>query len=654
MVLDREQRSRIRKAILACRRVLTEGFDQQLRYYGFLPDRIVNVPLERQEVQRRLREAVGREAASFQEARKRYLQHTVFTFLNRMLALRMAEANGLVTETVVTRPEYGGYSRRERDLADECPELAAQTGKLQQKALELALSEMQQTMHDHLLFRDRSPYTVLMPELSAYHRVREILMQLPEEVWHEFELLGWAYQFFNSEERREIRQRLRRNPEADDIPPLNQFYTVDWIVRALVENTLGRLWLEMHPDSPLRGKLAYLVPVRNGFRPPGIPLSVEEIKVLDPACGSGHFLLGAFDLLFAMWREERPDLPAWRIPALILEHNLYGVDVDLRACQIAATALWFKARTTFERLKGDNPAARFEPRRINIVCADIRFVDSDRRSRFLQQFAHDPDLRRIVEQTLQACEDAFEIGSLLRIRQPFEHLFRERKKRVNEVRYKQEELQLFVVREEQLSLDDVPVAVPKELTVVEIVDCIKEFVRRASEAQDMGSLLFGLDAEYAVQLVDVLTDCYDVVLMNPPYGAMPPRCKEYARKHYPRTHSDYYAAFIEQAVDLCREGGYVGALTGRTFLFLRSFQKLREEILRWEALPEVVWDLGFNVLDEATARYAAFTLRKRHPGDGVDWENHPVTFFRLTDWDWDEKRIKFEEALSSMKSSEVV
>ncbi|HEX29462.1 TPA: hypothetical protein ENG04_05210 [Candidatus Poribacteria bacterium] len=166
----------------------------------------------------------------------------------------------------------------------------------------------------------------------------------------------------------------------------------------------------------------------------------------------------------------------------------------------------------------------------------------------------------------------------------------------------------------------------------------------------MGSLFFGLDAEQAVHLVEVLTDNYEVVLMNPPYGAMSSTCKEYARKHYPRTHSDYYAAFIEQAIELAKSGGYVGALTGRTFLFLKSFQKLREEILRGDALMEVLLDLGFNVLDEATARYAAFTLRKRHDNDGVDWSEHPVTCFRLTKWDWDEKRIKFEEALSEYKA----
>jgi hypothetical protein len=164
----------------------------------------------------------------------------------------------------------------------------------------------------------------------------------------------------------------------------------------------------------------------------------------------------------------------------------------------------------------------------------------------------------------------------------------------------------------------------------------------------MGAEFFGMDAEQSLHLVDVLTDSYDVVLMNPPYGAMTANCKAYAKRHFPRTDNDAYAAFIEQAIRLLKPGGYVGALTGRTFLFLKSFQELREEILRSEALPELVWDLGFNVLDEATARYASFTLRKRHEHDGVDWQQHPVTFFRLLDWAWDEKRVKFEEALKEI------
>ncbi len=222
---------------------------------------------------------------------------------------------------------------------------------------------------------------------------------------------------------------------------------------------------------------------------------------------------------------------------------------------------------------------------------------------------------------------------MLRIRQPFEKLFESRRKGWTKTSFAQEQLATFF-----------PEAIPKEDTVEEIVEKIRTFVKEAVESRDMGTLLFGFDAERAISLVDVLTNYYDVVLMNPPYGAMPAKCKAYAKESYQRTHRDYYTAFIEQAIDLCKQGGYVGALTGRTFMFLKSHQKLREEILRAEALPEVVLDLGFNVLDGATARYAAFTLRRRYEGDGVNWKEHPVTFFKLTDYAWDEKRVMFEES----------
>ena len=646
--MNRDERVLIREQILAGRRLLRREFDELLRLYGLLPDRKVNAPAGRRELRAILDEAMNREGVDYAVGRDRYLEHAAFTFLNRALALRVAEANGLILETIPARPEYGDRSRRERDLADADPELAGQPEKLAQEVLRQAFSEMRERVR--LLFDDEEPlYGVLLPRLPAYRELRQILAQVPEHLWRELETLGWAYQYFNSQERDEIRRRLRRNPTPDEVPPLNQFYTVDWIVRALVQNTVGRLWLEAHPDSALRGKLDWLVPVATHFVPPARKLDLANFKVLDPACGSGHFLLGAFDLLIEMWREARPDLPDWELPARILEHNLFGIDVDLRACQIAASALYLKAQVAFERLRGDDRRAAFHPRSLNVACADIRFTDGDRRAGFLARFAANRDVQQIVKETLVACEHAFEIGSLLRIRQPFMELFEARKAKPAELQEVARQLSFLTPEFEQLSLGDVPVTVPKELTVEEIVASIREYVRQASQAHDLGSRLFGYDAERAVELIDVLTERYDVILMNPPYGAMSPACKTYARDHYPRTHNDFYGAFIEQAVDLCVEGGYVGALTGRTFMFLKSFQKLREEILRKDALPEVVWDLGFNVLDEATARYAAFTLRRRHSADGVEWRDHPVTFFRLTDWDWDEKRARFEEAVAAME-----
>jgi len=415
-----------------------------------------------------------------------------------------------------------------------------------------------------------------------------------------------------------------------------------------VHNTLGRLWLGTHPGSGLAERLDYLVPVRNGFPASGQPLKIEELKLLDPACGSGHFLLEAFDLLFEMWREACPEMPPWQIPAKILENNLYGVDIDLRACQIAALALYLKARTLFEAYK--DAGAVFRPARINIVCADVRFTDGGRRQAFLAYFENrlGPTFRKAVEKFIEAAANAFSIGSLLKTVGPIEEALAAVSVPVTPGR---RGVQVKIFGLPELVQEELRVPAGKGYSVQEILELIREYIRQASAKNDMGTLFFGLDAEKAVHLIDVLSERYDIILMNPPYGAMPAVCKNYAREHYPRTHSDYYAAFIEQAVNLTRPGGYIGALTGRTFLFLKSFQRLREEILRRDALPEVVLDLGFNVLDGATARWAAFTLRKRWPGDGVRWQDHPVAFFRLTPWQWDEKRVKFEEALAGMAAS---
>lgn len=645
--MEKEQRDKIRPMVLACRRHLWDEFDQQLRLCGLLPERKLPAPPDRQEIRSRLDEALQREGEDYAKARRRYLRSAAYTFLNRMLALRVSEAHGLIVETIQTRPEYGGRSRRERDLADSEPALITNPEAFIQRALKEAYDEV--SAYVPLLFRPDDPYAILTPRLQAIRQVRQELEALSADLWCEFETLGWAYQYFKSEENQEIRRNLRGAPKPDEAPIINQFFTVAWIVKALVHNSLGRLWLEAYPSSPLKKKLDYFVPIENSFQPPERTIQIQQLKVLDPACGSGHFLLGSFDLLLDMWQEEHPDMPAWRFPALILENNLYGVDIDLRACQIAAAALYLKARTVFEKLKEGDPQAQFEPKRINIVCADIHFTNGNRRERFLSQFDGELQIRRIVDQTLQACENAYEIGSLLEIRQPFEKLFAQRVKKPADFKEEAKQLSLFTPEMEQLNFSDLPVQVPKAFTLAEIVRGIQDYLRQASQRQDMGAEFYGMDAENALHLVDILSEPYDVILMNPPYGAMTATCKAYAKKHFPRTHNDAYAAFIEQAVRLCQPGGYVGALTGRTFMFLRTFQKLREEILRSEALPELVWDLGFNVLDEATARYAAFTLRKRYDQDGVDWKMHPVTFFRLTEWAWDEKRVKFEEALKEVK-----
>ena len=213
--MNREERSQIRRMVLNARRILEEELDGLLRLYGLLPDRIVPVPGDRAAVHEQLKLAVERERQGpapipYPQARQRYVRQSAFTLLNRLLALRVAEANGLILETITPRPEYGDRSRRERDLADAEPELGAQPEPLAHAALRQAFAELRHYIPQ--LFGSDEPYVLLLPRLPAYRRLRAEFAALPEGLWKEFETLGWAYQFFNSEEREEIRRRLRRNP----------------------------------------------------------------------------------------------------------------------------------------------------------------------------------------------------------------------------------------------------------------------------------------------------------------------------------------------------------------------------------------------------------------------------------------------------------
>ena len=680
-VLTKEQRDELRRLVSRARALAEDAVTVRLRSLGLWsscetdhahkeqcylwPADKLRLDAEEAQLRDRILAAVQREAVGFgdiaepertRSAIQRYLQGCAFTFVNRLAALRAMEVRGLIAETLVRRDKYGDRSLRERRLADEHPELGPDD--LLAAALEEGFKEAGEEVA--VLFDPSDPYALVKPDAR---RRRDLLLlfghEIREEFWQSDDILGWIYQFYNEEARRNYKRR--GHPDPDDVPVINQFYTTPWLVHFLVDNTLGRVWIDAggpQPHGGVRDVCRYLLE-GVGTKLGALVRHPREIRVLDPACGSGHFLLYAFDVLWRIWRQVEPELSPEETAAAILEHNLFGVDIDLRACQLAALGLYLKAKTY---------APKIRVRALNIICADVRLLDGERRKTFLVRFEHDPELKALVEKLLETLGYTFEIGSLLKVRQPFEKLFASRRAT------RTVQAQLLVSGEGQARLapegavvaqrrlavgrgelkSDEGMVIPRQLTLNEVREALRRFEQEALECHDMGSQLFAADAERSVGLLSLLSEQYDVVLMNPPYGDMPATCKAYAKEHYKRTHSDYYSAFIEQAIDLCKPEGYVGALTGRTFLFLKSHQKLREEILREEARPGIVLDLGFNVLDGATARWAAFTLRKRREDERTRWQDHEVLFFRLTPWDWDDKRVHLEEALRTLAEQERV
>jgi hypothetical protein len=650
-MMDKERRNNLRRVINQCRKILEEDVERRLAYYGIMADgtflesdKLGHLNAEEIEVRKKIELAIQKELVGGldkKEAVHRYIRHTAFTFLNRIAALRAMEVRDLIKETIIQRSEYGGRSLREREIAEANPSLSPY--EILKSTLIQAFKEVSQEIK--ILFDVNSEYSIVFPSEKACRDVIKLLTEdVTENDWKEDDIIGWIYQYFNDEARKEYR-KAKRKPKPDDIPVINQFYTPHWIVKALVDNTLGRLWLEMHPESKLGEFCTYMVPLKNGQNKREVK-RVREIKVLDPACGSGHFLVYAFDVLYRMYQEDEPNTPASEIPLLILENNLFGIDIDLFSTQLAALSLYLKAKTYNRNLK---------IRKMNIVCADVRISDGKKRIEFLQRFKDDPDLQEIFAKLFDDLSYTYEIGSLLKIREPFEKLFRERKKGAKQARfalYGQTQLgkegivgqAKFVVETSKNSANFVLI-IPKERTIEEMIEELRKFEREAIEAHDMGSLLFATEAEKSVGLLALLSEKYDVVLMNPPYGDMPTKTKEYLKRYYPKTHFDYYAAFIEQAIDLAKDEGYIGAITGRTFMFLKWYQWVREVLLNKRAPLQLVWDLGFGVLDVAVARWAAFTAQKSCK------TQQKTTFVRLIEYaNEPEKKGAWEEVISAIRN----
>jgi hypothetical protein len=401
------------------------------------------------------------------------------------------------------------------------------------------------------------------------------------------------------------------------------------VVQFLVDNTLARTWFEMAGGATrLLERCDYFVELEDE-RPTRKLKDPRDFRILDPACGSGHFLLYAFDLLEVMYREAwkqdlggRGKLPSLRetystqedldaaIPGLILERNLFGVDIDPRAAQIASLALWLRAQRSWKEARV--PAGDRRPvRRTGIVVAEPMPGDKE----LLDEFADrldPPLLGSLFRQITATLALAGEMGVLLRAEAEL----------ASGISAARDQFVIQSIRPQRLpGFGD---AEQRELDLSGIDDegffteasdrllqALHDYADEAGGSAGSRRRLFADDVAHGVALLEILRHSYDVVLMNPPFGAGSLQAKKAFDSAYPRTKNDVYAAFVERGIELVETHGMVGAITSRTGFFLSTFQKWREEILLRAAPPVVFADLGFGVLDGALVEVAAYCLEKR-------------------------------------------
>lgn len=718
MAFDQTTRNRLARFVSDARALLTEEFTRQLQNeYGLDPasgdvtpiDRLTALDDRQRETARILRETLDYYLAgnthldgkTYRDVLDRIVREQAFTVLNRLCAFRMSEARGLVLESIAKGYQSKGFQLYAR-LAGSA---LGETGETYNNYL---LSLMDEFAVDLPVLFDRfSPQGRLFPREAALLKLLGLINN-PEidPLWTEDETIGWIYQYFNSkEERKAMRDASQAPRNSRELAVRNQFFTPRYVVEFLTDNTLGRIWYEMTKgETALKDTCRYLVrrpneiflnegeavpeqiktsenlsqeellrqPVYIPHRPLKDP---REIKMLDPACGSMHFGLYAFDLFEQIYAEaweleERlgedalqrlayleplhvtyPNKEAYLrdVSRLIIECNIHGVDIDPRAVQIAGLSLWLRAQKSWQAL-GLHPSERPQIHRSNVVCAEpmpgdrqmleeflttLRgeglealmrkawHVPADQKVRATMQMAD--ALAKLVRTVWQEMELTGEAGSLLKTEETLRNA-------IDIARMESvEKSPLFRVLE--YGLDE-----PSKEQYMQLVngrdqdffDNVEWLVLCAlnsysSELEGNGGYrrrLFADDAGRGFTFLALIQKKYDVLLMNPPFGNFPLLIKNYSLENYTECKDDIDAAFVSRAINLLKENGKLGVIANRTELFKSSLNTWRKSTLLSNNIIQVLVDLGQGVLDDALVEAACYVLEKNGP-------NTPSLFFRL-------------------------
>ena len=668
MSFDKPTRNLLAKTVAACReRLAVDIADQLQSAYGLYPDG-TQLDVARTEAERRAAQDLRALLAHYesnlpqgkdrpQMAYQRLVREAGFTLLNRLAALRLCEERGLVIECVRQGIESDGFRLYDM-LAGGALGNRHQTYRA---FLERLFDELARDLG--ALFDRSNPLSHLFPSEAALSGVLDLLND-PElarrGLWAQDETIGWMYQYYNDPaERKKMREESQAPRNSRELAVRNQFFTPRYVVEFLADNTLGRLWVEMRGGvSRLVEACRYLVSSDQSSgssdqlsaqserssvisEPSPNPKSKianrklkdpRDLKILDPACGSGHFLLYVFDLLLMIYEEAwgDADLPLFSesgtwlardypsledlrraAPELILRHNLHGVDIDPRAAQIAALALWLRAQRAWQEL-GVPAGERPQVTRTNVVVAEPMPGDARLLEEFIAGLAEVPFIGQLVRVVFEKMKLAGEAGSLLKVEVDLRKAIAAAKKQWL-TRPAPEQMGLWAQaarpRQEQLRFDLSGISDEQFWLEAEgrALAALSEYARQAENGQGARRRLFAEEAGMGFAFVDLCRKQFDVVLMNPPFGQGSTKARSYLDIAFPE-HNDLASKFITRSTSLLSDSGFVGAITTNTIIMTSSASKWRLTQFIENSKLRAFLDLGGGVLDNAMVETAAYTI----------------------------------------------
>ncbi|WP_282136942.1 BREX-1 system adenine-specific DNA-methyltransferase PglX [Vibrio diabolicus] len=575
---------------------------------------------QRQQLVKRI-EALG----GGKDGYNQFINEMAFTWFNRFTAIRFMEVNGYLDHGFrMLSKEVDAEFGQGFEILAHAADVAEDLGLNKSDIVEMLLAgDKEEELYRKLLLAQCHQLSKIMPFMfeklddatelllpdnltKTDSILKELVNDVPEDNWREIEVIGWLYQFYISEHKDAV---IGKVVKKEDIPAATQLFTPNWIVKYLVQNSLGRQWLATYPDSELKGKMEYyitpaeqsdeVIEQLKALTPTSI--DPEQIKVLDPACGSGHILVEVYEVLREIYLERGYRLR--EIPELILTKNIYGLDIDDRAAQMAAFAVLMKAREDdrriFSRVENNHIKLNIhaiqstEHLDINQLWLDLD-IDGNKQEGSIGDLFENPQLEPVEPTTeskvyldllrylKQLFIDAKSLGSLIEVDNKYEvHLEKLRDKLID-------------------------ISYSNDTVTNSAVTALLPIITQAS----------------------ILTQKYDVVVANPPYMGsryQTPLVKKFLKDKFTGYDKDLFSAFIIRNLQLTREHGELGFMTPFVWMFLSTYEQLRAKLIDDEIISTLV-QLEYSGFDGATVPICTFTLTKGHVAD------YKGSYIRLSDF----------------------
>ncbi len=570
-------------------RILIEGaFDKHFARLGISKTKKLdaeNIPEElrrrRQRFELMLDNHIG-ETGNYESAREKLIDELTFTLFNRFAAVKVMEAANLFPPVLTKQPEHGDRSFGHKAWLELHPDMRNEELEGIREYIKHAFNELGNTLP---LYSKSYPYA-LLPDAINLNEIIDAFNQVENDpqtgnnIWQSDDILGWMYESYNNAKKKAHKESGDKT-EYNKVSLQSQVYTPRWVVQFLIENSLGKLYLEMFPDSVIKKQYKIANAPKTQIR---TPKPLHEIKLIDPACGSGNFLMYAFDFFYVLYLDQIENFDAdydeIEITKLIIEHNLHGIDLDDRAVQLAQLGLFIKARKKSR----------------NICELKFKVVSSDF---FLPEYGAvreifesqmntnklDQNQKNLIEDIWGDLRYAYKFGSLIRLdeklKAKFHSLIQQRGI---------EQQSLFTDKQ----LGHKPIPIQHDMFTEHDIEREQEFtatflgklmtaVEQYSKAE--GNTFLTSKTRDAIIFLELLTTKYDVATANPPYtdsSDFGQELKEFIDGNYKndyKFHTNLYATFIKRCYDLTDAEGKIAIIHPRTFMFIKTFEDVRKFII---------------------------------------------------------------------------